>query len=114
LRVRLIKIACYSVLENDRSSTILSHVCESIIEKLEHSGKNSGTDLLQTLEKYLECDKNLTETFSELYVHRNTLSNRLEKIVDIVNLDFNNKELVFCLRLALRQRKISGDQRKSK
>lgn len=101
------EIACYSILETNESSTILSQVCDTIIQKLERSEKNSGTDLLQTLEKYLECDKSLTETSSELYIHRNTLSNRLEKIVDIVNLDFNNKELLFCLRLALRQRKVS-------
>ncbi|WP_094606796.1 Purine catabolism regulatory protein [Sporomusa silvacetica DSM 10669] len=101
------EIACYSILENCESSSILSQICDSIIQKLEYSEKNSGTDLLQTLEKYLECDKSLTETSNELYIHRNTLSNRLEKIQDIVNLDFNNRELVFCLRLALRQRKIS-------
>lgn len=100
------EIACYSMLENYESSSILSQVCESIMQKLEHSEKNSGTNLLQTLEKYLECDKSITETSSELYIHRNTLTNRLEKIMDIANLDFNNKELVFCLRLALRQRKI--------
>ncbi|QDR79835.1 PucR family transcriptional regulator [Sporomusa termitida] len=104
------EIACYSILENDAAAAILAQVCSSIIEKLEYGEKNSGTDLLQTLEKYLECDKSLTETASELYIHRNTLSNRLEKIMDIVNLDFTNKELVFCLRLALRRRKISGGQ----
>lgn len=107
------EIACYSILENYESSSILSQVCDSIIQKLELSGKNSGTDLLHTLEKYLECDKSLTEASNELYIHRNTLSNRLEKIVDLVNLDFNNKELVFCLRLALRQRKISRAHRKN-
>ncbi|MBC7778445.1 MAG: helix-turn-helix domain-containing protein, partial [Phycisphaerae bacterium] len=36
----------------------------------------------------------------------NTLTNRLDRIVDILNLDLQNRELLFCLRLALRQRKI--------
>lgn len=108
------EIACYSMLENDDSSSILAQVCRSIIEKLEMGDKHSGADLLQTLEKYLECDKSLTETAGELYIHRNTLSNRLEKIMDTVHLDFANKELVFCLRLALRRRRISGDYARKK
>lgn len=100
------EIASYTVLTSPQNSSMLSHVCNSIIEKLERCEKSSGTEFLRSLEKYLECDKSLTETSNELYIHRNTLSNRLEKITDIVNLDFNNKELIFCLRLALRQRRI--------
>ncbi|MBU2702490.1 purine catabolism regulator [Sporomusaceae bacterium BoRhaA] len=97
------EVACYSILENYDSAALVSQIFDSIIQKLE----NSDADLLKTLEKYLECDKRLTETSNELYIHRNTLSNRLERIADIVSLDFNNKELVFCLRLALRQRKFN-------
>lgn len=97
------EIASYSILEQTKSPSFLLQIFDSIIQKLE----SSDADLLQTLEKYLECDQRLTETSNELFIHRNTLSNRLEKISDIINLDFKNKELIFCLRLALRQRKFN-------
>lgn len=100
------EIASYSILTSPDVSSILNQVCGTIIARLESADKTMGTDLLKTLEKYLECDKNLTETAKELYIHRNTLANRLDRIVDIGGVDLKNRELLFCLRLALRQRRI--------
>jgi len=101
------EIASYSLLLNTESPSLLHHVCSPILTKLERADQTSGGELLKTLENYLECDKSLTDAANALFIHRNTLSNRLEKITDITNFDFSSRELSFCLRLALRQRKIS-------
>jgi PucR family transcriptional regulator, purine catabolism regulatory protein len=101
------EIAGYSLLAGPDTPKILSKVCNTTINKLEKADKALGMDLIKTLEKYLECDKNCSETAKELYVHRNTLSNRLERISEIGEIDFNNREQLFCLRLGLRQRKFS-------
>jgi purine catabolism regulator len=100
------EVASYALLANSDTSSMLIYVCSSIFLKLETA--DQGTELLSTLEKYLECDKVLTDTAKELYIHRNTLTNRLGRIVDIANLDFNNRELLFSLRLAFRQKKLKN------
>jgi purine catabolism regulator len=100
------EIASYALLKNSDADSLFTHVYEGTLAKLENSDTLHGTELLKTLEKYLECDKNLTDSAKELYIHRNTLTNRLERIHDITNLDFSNRELLFGLRLALRQRKL--------
>lgn len=100
-------IAGYSILLADKETThILTQLYNPIIDKLEKSDQSQGTEFLKTLEKYLEFDKSLAATAKELYVHRNTLANRLERIADISGLDLENREQLFCLRLALRRRKI--------
>lgn len=103
---RPLEVASYALFTNADTPSMLTYVCGSILLKLETADKHHGTELLNTLEKYLEYDKVLTDTAKELYIHRNTLTNRLEKIVDIADLDFNNRELLFSLRLAFRQRKL--------
>ncbi|WP_371361753.1 Purine catabolism regulatory protein [Sporomusa rhizae] len=100
------EIACYHILSDPETTVVLSQICHPIISKLEHIDNTTESEFLKTLERYLESDKNLTETAKELYIHRNTLSNRLDRIVDLTGLDLQNRELLFCLRLALRQRKI--------
>lgn len=101
-----LEVASYSLFTNTDTSSMLTYVCSSILSKLEAADKHHGTELLHTLEKYLEWDKVLTDTAKELYIHRNTLTNRLDKIADITNLDFSNRELLFSLRLAFRQRRL--------
>jgi PucR family transcriptional regulator, purine catabolism regulatory protein len=98
------EVASYSILSHKESAETLTKVCGSIISKLEHADRIHGADLLKTLASYLECDKNLTETAKELFIHRNTLSNRLERITDVTGIDYANRELLFCVRLALRLR----------
>jgi len=101
------EVASYTLFADSNNFSMLSHVSGSIILKLENADRVQGTDFLRTMEQYLECDKSLTDTAKELYIHRNTLANRLEKIADIAAIDFTDRELLFSLRLALRKRKIS-------
>lgn len=99
------EIASYYLLERSQATEILDQACSPFILKLEAHDHSHGSDLLQTLNQYLECDKNMTDTANELYIHRNTLANRLEKIIDVTGLDFSNRELLFNIRLALRKKK---------
>jgi len=93
------EIACRSILEHNTATALLTQLYGPVIEKL----NQESPILLETLATYLEYDQRMTDTAHALYIHRNTLTNRLEKISSLVNFDFENKEAVFCLRLALRQ-----------
>ncbi|MFP3154237.1 helix-turn-helix domain-containing protein [Lachnospiraceae bacterium ZAX-1] len=56
-------------------------------------------DLAGTLELYLLENCNLSKTAETLYVHRNTLKYRIQKIQEILNCDLNDVQTCFNLRL---------------
>jgi len=58
-------------------------------------------ELLRTLEAYFKHNGNLTQTAEALYVHRNTLLYRMERIASILNQDLDDPETRLALQLAL-------------
>lgn len=58
-------------------------------------------ELLNTLIKYYECNANLDETAAKLFVHKNTVKYRLQKIKEITGLDVKVHEDSFKLYLAV-------------
>jgi len=70
---------------------------------LEYDAKHSG-ELIRTLEVFFACDGNLQRAADTLYLHRNTLSYRLERIEEISGLSLRDPEDRLCLQLALKIR----------
>ena len=66
---------------------------------LEQEGKNK---FIETLEAYFEQQGNLSQTAEALYIHRNTLTYRLDRIAEITGLDLNNSDVVLAVQLALK------------
>jgi PucR family transcriptional regulator, purine catabolism regulatory protein len=58
--------------------------------------------LMDTLESYFEHQGNLSQTAEALFIHRNTLSYRLDKIAEITELDLNNADIGLSVQLALK------------
>lgn len=75
--------------------------CFPAIEQLEAYDRAKDADLLKTLRTYLENDRNLSQTASALFIHRGTLSYRLEKIEKILGFSLDNNEKIIPIRLAL-------------
>ena len=46
-----------------------------------------GTDLVATLEAYLDHDCNMNATAAAIYAHRHTVAYRLERVRDLSGLD---------------------------
>jgi purine catabolism regulator len=61
-----------------------------------------GGDLLKTLEAYFEHNGNLSQAAEALYIHRNTLTYRMERIAEISGLDLDHNETRLAVQLALR------------
>jgi purine catabolism regulator len=61
-----------------------------------------GSELLRTLEVYFECNTNLSQAADALFIHRNTLIYRMERIAEISGLDFDHTETRLAAQLALR------------
>ncbi|MBB5174408.1 CdaR family transcriptional regulator [Texcoconibacillus texcoconensis] len=62
---------------------------------------NGQRDLLDTLEAYIACDGRVQETAERLYIHRNTLHYRLEKIKEVTGKDPRQLTDLFALYFAI-------------
>ncbi|MBO0794389.1 MAG: helix-turn-helix domain-containing protein, partial [Ktedonobacteraceae bacterium] len=60
------------------------------------------TNLLDTLEMYLDCGGNVTRTSTQLQVHRNTLLQRMERLHKLCNLDLEQVQHRFPLLAAIK------------
>ncbi|MDF2653076.1 MAG: PucR family transcriptional regulator [Paenibacillus sp.] len=71
-----------------------------VLEPIYGNNKHIDQELALTLEVYLEYDGSINETSRLLFIHRNTVSYRLEKIADILQMDFKKMSDVLRLKLA--------------
>ncbi len=75
---------------------ILYDFCEEYLSFLIESDEKLGTEYLKTLKAYFQYHGNINEVSEALYIHPNTLRNRLKKIEDMTgvylqnNVDFLN------------------------
>ncbi|MGW8249427.1 MAG: PucR family transcriptional regulator [Anaerolineales bacterium] len=89
----------------EHSPEIISFQQETLGPLLEMEG--SG-ELVHTLETYFEYNGNLSQAAEGLFIHRNTLIYRLERIQSITNLDLDNPEERLAVQLALRIYRMLG------
>ena len=60
------------------------------------------TELVPTLIQYFKCNRELKDTANSLFIHRNTLTKRIERIESLVAIDFNNADEMFKLEYSFR------------
>ena len=58
-------------------------------------------EMLQTIETFLESDLNLSDTARKLYIHRNTLIYRLDKVLEHTGLDLRRLDDALSFRILL-------------
>jgi purine catabolism regulator len=68
--------------------------------------KAHHSNLLHTLSAYFANGGNLSQTAEALFVHRNTLQYRMERINQISALDLNNPETKLAVHLALKSHRL--------
>ena len=61
-----------------------------------------NTQLLYTLETYFNNCQNSVKTSKALFIHRNTLLYRLDRIAEILDLNYNDSEQMLTFQLALK------------
>lgn len=76
------------------------HLCHPDLILLNQYDNENKTDLLKTLETYLMCGLNATETANELFIHRNTLYQRISKIEQIIQSKINNSSTRLYMQLS--------------
>ena len=64
--------------------------------------QEGGGELIHTLEVFFDFHGNLTQAAEALFIHRNTLTYRLDRISEMCAIDLNNNETRLAVQLALR------------
>lgn len=70
--------------------------------------RKRGSELLDTLETFLECAGNLTETARKLAIHRNTLIQRLERMQSLCEIDLQEHGNWLALQIAIKVFRLRG------
>jgi purine catabolism regulator len=79
--------------------------CEPLQRLIEYN-QQTDKELVKTIAAFLECNGNLTETSNKLFIHRNTLKYRLERIRDITQIDLDDSENRLMLHLGLKMNQV--------
>lgn len=79
------------------------NLCEMFIEEVFGEGlsKEIDEEVLNTINKFLDNSLNVSETSRQLYIHRNTLVYRIEKLEKATGLDVRNFEDALTFRIAM-------------
>lgn len=78
---------------------------ENILQPFDLVGVEERKMLLDTVDVYLECHCQISETAKQLFVHRNTVIYRLEKCQTLLKMDLKHPDTSLQLRFALRLHK---------
>lgn len=99
------RLAFYDIVDHPRDLKRLSLCCHPALSLLRKYDKQSGSQLYETLETYTACGFNNAQTAAELFLHRNTLSYRLQKISNMTGLDFEKPDVQFAMQYSFRLEK---------
>ena len=65
---------------------------DEILAPLAPLGEKSATEAINTLRAYLDSGQNIKQTAHQLHVHRNTVRYRINRILDILDIDLSDPE----------------------
>lgn len=81
---------------NDKEE-LRQYIPDSVI-KLDEQDKKKNSELISTLECYLNNKQSIRKTSELMNIHTRTVSYRLSKIVDLTDIDFNNIAEILAVR----------------
>ncbi len=96
------RLGIYRLLFPLQGAPELEQFHQEILHELLEYDRRHNADLAGTLRAFFACHGNLTKVAEQLFVHRNTLAYRLERIQKITGLDLDDPEDRLCLQLALK------------
>ncbi|MFL0194716.1 helix-turn-helix domain-containing protein [Clostridium sp. WILCCON 0269] len=84
---------------NVKNRELLNIYVNHVLKDLISYEKTNQIDLMETLDAYLNENANIIEASDKLFIHKNTLKYRLNKIENLLNVNLHSLE--DCLRLLL-------------
>ncbi|QGU94531.1 hypothetical protein GOM49_04955 [Clostridium bovifaecis] len=90
-----IDVQFYDLLPHKSSDLSYTDYYHPALIKLKNYDKLNNTDLYNTFFIYLKNSKSVQKTSDKLFIHRNTTRYRIQKIIDIINVDISDSENLF-------------------
>ncbi len=84
--------------------------CDTVIGPLIVYDREHRSNLVHTIEEYFNHHGNVSQTAEALFIHRNTLLYRLERIQELTAHDLNQADMRLALHLALKLWQLKGAQ----
>lgn len=97
-------LGVYQILMNFKNMPEMAEYYRAILGKLDTLDASTRGDLIKTLEAYFHANANIYKAAQHLYLHRNTMKYRLERIKDILGVDLDEPEVRFNVQFALKIR----------
>jgi purine catabolism regulator len=95
-------LGIYRLLFHLHGTPELTSFFEETLGKIAQHDERHGSDLVPTLEAFFATHGNLSRTAELLYLHRNTVSYRLQRIEELSSLQLDDEEDRFRMQLALK------------
>lgn len=77
-------------------------LCHPDVSYLHEYDIKNNTDLLKTVATYLICERNAVQTADLLFVHRNTIQYRINRIKELTNIDLEDPDTRLYIMLSCR------------
>ena len=77
-------------------------VCSEKLIRLREYDNAHNSQFSETLRTFLDTHLNAVQAAKRLFIHRSTFLYRLERIREIIDIDFNDEEMLFYLMLSFR------------
>lgn len=80
----------------------INRMIHPVVLRLIDFDKQNGTDYLNTLYAFLKCGRSIPQASKILNVHRNSMTYRMKKIGDIMDVDFSDSDLMLLIELSFK------------
>lgn len=94
-------IGIFRVLLNMKDNQTIHSLIQDYLGKVLQHDQQYGAELLKTLRTYLNNNGSKQDTAKQLYIHRQTVNYRIEKLRELLG-DFMNPDHRICIEIALR------------
>ncbi|MDT8304523.1 MAG: helix-turn-helix domain-containing protein [Anaerolineae bacterium] len=95
-------LGIYQLLSQIEHIDTVQRFAEQIIGPLAEYDRRHRGSLVETIDAYFQHHANVSQTAESLFIHRNTLLYRLERIQELTGQDINQADMRLALQLALK------------
>ncbi len=102
--------AFFDLLGEVKKPNTLEAYCHPALKLLRRYDSENNTELFRTLETYLSCDCSIKLSSEKLFIHRNSLTYRLKRILELTQIDLNDSATRFLLEMSFRIGRFAGEE----
>ncbi|WP_246615168.1 PucR family transcriptional regulator [Clostridium thailandense] len=96
------KLGVYKLFLGIENVDIMLKIYNEKLGKLKSNEKSSSNELLNSLEIYIDENRNIGNAAERLFIHRNTMKYRINKIEEILECDLKDDKTMFNIMLCLK------------